>query len=77
MNRFGLPATSIVAAAIGIFAPVSVTRAARVEPAVAECDTCCRQTNAICVVCGGDECAVVYNHYHGKVGSGGCEQEIT
>lgn len=76
MTGFKLPAASIAAALIGIFAPVSFTQVAS-GPVSAECDTCCQQTGATCVICGGDECAVVSNHYHGKTGGGGCQPEIT
>jgi hypothetical protein len=72
--RFALPAASIAAAVIGVFAPVSFTRAAGLAPSAAECDTCCRQAGATCVVCGSDECVAIPNHYHAMTG---CLPEIT
>jgi hypothetical protein len=75
--RFGLPAASVAAAVIGIFAPVSFTQPAGPGVAAAECDTCCRQVGATCVVCGSEECVAHSGYYTGKTGSGGCDPEIT
>lgn len=77
MTRFTLPAASIAAAVIGIFAPVSFTQSVGRGVPGAECDTCCHQPGATCVICGGEECVAISSHYHGKTGGGGCQPEIT
>lgn len=75
MSRFSNALVLAVLCLLAVLAPVSATRDGSLGVSAAECETCCPQRSAYCVICGGDECVVHPGYYQGKIGPGGCQQE--
>ncbi|HEV3049536.1 MAG TPA: hypothetical protein VGX50_04470 [Longimicrobium sp.] len=76
-RRFTLMSLLAASGSLGVLAPVSLTSTAGVQPAAAECATCCSQPGATCVVCGTEACTALSGYYEGKIGPGGCETQQT
>jgi hypothetical protein len=68
-RRWTLRALLFSAVLLFSFAPAGFPAGRGIGSSGAQCETCCTQTEASCIVCGTKSCVESTNYYMAKVGS--------
>lgn len=75
-RRWWLRALLFSSALLFSFAPTGFSAGRGIGSSGAQCETCCTQSDATCVICGQKSCVEITNYYQAKIG-GPCSGQIT